>query len=106
MGANSETLDIESQVTHLECLSFSMRKIQAVIHSFQGTSSQEAPFYSALKYQGKPYYYYAIKNVTIPLKSREISIFKIELVSYSHPRINFYLECSKGYVRSLARDIG
>ena len=85
IGASSDSLDKESPVRYSPVKPFSKQEIQQVLHSFVGTITQEAPSYSALKYKGKPLYYYALKK----------PILEIEVC------------CSKGtYIRSLARDIG
>lgn len=107
LGANSDTLDVESKVSYTPTCLFSKAQLQEVLQSFQGAINQETPLYSALKYQGKPAYYYARKKIPIPSKKRIVSIFNISLLFYSHPKINIFVECSKGcYIRSLAADIG
>ena len=107
IGASSDSLDKESPVRYSPVKPFSKQEIQQVLHSFVGTITQEAPSYSALKYKGKPLYYYALKKIAVPKKIKKITIDTIDLISYKHPILEIEVCCSKGtYIRSLARDIG
>ncbi len=107
IGASSDSLDKESEVSYSLVQPFSPQKIKEVLQSFIGTIQQEAPQYSALKYKGKPMYYYALKKITVPKKIKEITIDTIDLINYRHPILEIEVCCSKGtYIRSLARDIG
>jgi tRNA pseudouridine55 synthase len=107
LGAHSDTLDIQSKTTYASVCAFSLSKIQETLKEFQGELQQTAPLYSALKYKGKPQYYYMRKNMTIPPKSRVVTIFGLDLLAYNHPKLKIKVRCSSGcYIRSLARDIG
>ena len=87
--------------------SFFAAKIKQVLRFFIGMIQQEAPSYSALKYKGKPLYYYALKKIAVPKKIKKITIDTIDLIDYRHPILEIEICCSKGtYIRSLARDIG
>ena len=75
--------------------------------AFFGKITQIPPIYSALKYRGKPYYYYARKGMDIPIKKRQVSIYQYQNITYDNGVIQFVVDCSSGtYIRSLARDIG
>ena len=107
IGASSDSLDKESKVTYSPVQSFSQQKIKQVLRFFIGMIQQEAPSYSALKYKGKPLYYYALKKIAVPKKIKKITIDTIDLIDYRHPILEIEICCSKGtYIRSLARDIG
>ena len=107
IGASSDSLDKESPVRYSPVKPFSKQEIQQVLRSFIGNITQEAPSYSALKYKGKPLYYYALKKITVPKKIKSITIDSIDLIDYKHPILEIEVCCSKGtYIRSLARDIG
>lgn len=107
LGADSKTLDTESKISYFPAEHFSFEDINQAINSFQGKQLQIAPLYSALKYKGKPSYYYAQKEISIPTKIREVTINQIKLLNYSHPYVKIEVNCSKGtYIRSLARDLG
>ena len=78
-----------------------------VLSSFIGQSLQIAPFYSALKYKGKPLYKYAREGDLISKPPREINVFSIKDFIFDHDECSFLIHCSKGtYVRSIARDLG
>lgn len=78
-----------------------------IIERFSGVQTQLAPLYSALKYQGKPLYYWARKGISVPRKSREVTIYQLGLETYQHPEVTLTVVCSKGtYIRSLVEDIG
>jgi len=82
------------------------RNLENILNEFLGIQKQTPPKYSALKYNGKPYYEYARAGIEIPIKTREIEIFSIGLVSYINQQITFKVSCSKGtYIRTLGEDI-
>ena len=45
--------------------------------TFEGESKQKAPFFSALKYKGKPLYKHAREGRLIEKEPRDINIYKI-----------------------------
>lgn len=80
-----------------------------LLKRYRGEQIQTAPKYSALKYQGKPLYYWARKGIEVPLKSRPVTIRKLEFRRYdpASKELSFVMECSKGtYVRSLVESLG
>lgn len=84
--------------------------ITAVLaQSFTGKIEQIPPKYSALKYQGKPYYWYARNKKSIPIAKREVTIHSYSKISYCalKKQITCTINCGSGtYIRALARDIG
>jgi tRNA pseudouridine55 synthase len=81
-------------------------KINQVLQSFLGESSQIPPIYSAIKVNGKELYKYAHEGKNIDIKPRNINIYSISLVSYIGNEIVFRCEVSKGtYIRTLGEDI-
>lgn len=84
----------------------SVEEIQEAFHHFTGTQQQTPPIYSAVKVSGKRAYEYARKGESLTLKSREIRISRIELISCDYPLIAFRVSCSSGtYIRSLCQDL-
>ncbi len=82
--------------------------IERVLSSFIGPITQTPPMYSALKYQGKPLYYWARRGIEVPQKSRQIEIKRLIVRDWQPDtaRLVFEVNCSKGtYVRTLAEDI-
>lgn len=112
LGEATDTLDSEGKVIERAGVpNLSQAIIVGVLNQFKGTSSQIPPIYSALKFEGKPLYAWVRQGRVIPddvLKSkvREISISKIQLLSWRPNEIECEVSCSKGtYIRSLACDI-
>ena len=74
---------------------------------FSGTITQTPPKYSAIKINGRKAYELARKNIDFELPSREVNIYKIEIVGIGENTLTIDVDCSKGtYIRSLAVDIG
>ena len=68
---------------------------------------QVPPFFSALKYKGKPLYKYAREGVLIAKSPRKILVTRIESIDFDGKICSFKIYCSKGtYIRSIARDLG
>ncbi len=82
-------------------------QVQTALQRHLGQQQQTPPMHSALKFEGKPLYHYARAGVTIERAARQITIYAIELLSYTAPIIEIDVRCSKGtYIRTLAEDIG
>jgi len=81
--------------------------VRAVLNKFLGEISQIPPIYSAIKVDGKRAYKLAREGKTPEMKSRQITIHDIELVSYEFPNLEIRVQCSSGtYIRTLGEDIG
>ena len=81
-------------------------RVEQVLASFVGDSTQIPPMYSALKHEGRRLYDLARKGITVALDPRPIRIEWIRLEGLDWPRAHFAVRCSKGtYIRSLATDI-
>ena len=108
LGFESSTGDTEGELSKDD--SFNEEKLphnlENILNEFLGVQRQTPPKYSALKYNGKPYYEYARAGIEIPIKTREIEIFSIDLVNFTNQKITFQVSCSKGtYIRTLGEDI-
>tara|TARA_Y100000022_G_scaffold200301_1_gene215214 strand:- start:3065 stop:3961 length:897 start_codon:yes stop_codon:yes gene_type:complete len=108
LGFESSTGDTEGELSKDD--SFDEEKLPSnlenILNEFLGVQRQTPPKYSALKYNGKPYYEYARAGIEIPIKTREIEIFSIDLVNFTNQKITFQVSCSKGtYIRTLGEDI-
>ena len=108
LGFESSTGDTEGELSKDD--SFNEEKLpnnlENILNEFLGIQKQTPPKYSALKYNGKPYYEYARAGIEIPIKTREIEIFSIDLVNFTNQQITFQVSCSKGtYIRTLGEDI-
>lgn len=102
----TDTLDIEGKVLKTDNKIISLEDMQGAIEHFNAlTYMQEVPIYSAVKVNGKKLYDYARNNEDIILPKKEVTIYKLELVSFED-EVKIKCKVSKGtYIRSLIRDI-
>ena len=81
--------------------------VKKELYALKGESLQVPPFFSALKYKGRPLYKYARSGEFISKPARKISILNIENFEFKNKICSFRIQCSKGtYIRSIARDLG
>ena len=120
LGVATDTYDASGRVTQQSDPSgISRAQLDSGLDSFRGEIQQVPPIYSALKHQGKPLYQLARAGVEVELKSRPVSIHKLELIDWQPsspspldsgkraPIVTVEVVCSKGtYIRSLANDLG
>lgn len=102
----TDTLDIEGKVLKTDNKIISLEDMQGAIEHFNGlTYMQEVPIYSAVKVNGKKLYDYARSNEDVILSKKEVTIYKLELVSFED-EVKIKCKVSKGtYIRALIRDI-
>ncbi len=109
-GYETESGDNSTEIIHYEssCLNPPLAKIIQALESFKTEAYyQAAPKYSALKYNGKPLYYWARLGIDVPEKVREVKLWDYEILSYANNLLELKVTVSKGfYVRSLAIDLG
>ena len=114
IGATSETLDPESEVTRDPKVEDGTLVINptCTINGFTGTIEQIPPMYSAIKQKGKKLYELAREGKTVERPARTITIH--EFTQLKDPWIedglmilSLRIRCSSGtYIRALARDLG
>ena len=102
----SDTLDSEGKVLKTNNKIISLEDMNGAIEHFNGlTYMQEVPIYSAVKVNGKKLYDYARSNEDVILPKKEVTIYKLELVSFED-EVKIKCKVSKGtYIRALIRDI-
>jgi tRNA pseudouridine55 synthase len=108
LGVETDTQDLTGQIiaTH-EVENIDPNDVKSCLSKFTGELLQTPPHYSALKYKGKPLYYYARKGIKITKEPRKIEIREMELLSLDNKTMQIRVVCSKGtYIRTLAADIG
>lgn len=107
-GAATDTLDSYGTVLERSDAAVSPEQFAATLPAFVGDILQEAPMYSAIRYEGKRLYELARGGVEVEREPRQVTIHTLRLLGETGPnRFLFELHCSKGtYVRSLCRDIG
>ena len=111
-GASSTTDDLEGEMTPATGPAPDRPRLEATLPDFTGTISQRPPAYSAIKVGGRRAYAVARAGGTVELKTREVVIEKLTVVSWDdsepeRPIAILDVVCSAGtYIRALARDLG
>lgn len=102
----TDTLDSEGKILKTDNKKISLEEMLTAIEHFNGlTYTQEVPIYSAVKVNGKKLYDYARNNEEVILPKKEVSIYKLELISFDD-EVKIKCKVSKGtYIRALIRDI-
>ena len=106
-GIVTDSDDASGNVIKKSKFNLSQNEVKKEVQSFLGVSMQKPPFYSALKYKGKPLYKYARKGEFIKKDARKIEVKRISKISLTKDICSFEIKCTKGtYIRSIARDLG
>ena len=107
LGEKTSTGDLDGEVTETKVVGeLSKEKILEVFASLTGKITQTPPIYSAIKVNGKPLYHYARHGLEVEIKSREVTIYHIKLLSCKDNVIEFEAKVSNGtYIRTLGEDI-
>ena len=108
LGVVTESGDITGKVLEEKPVpAFSASRVHEILSLFMGEIIQTAPAYSSVHYQGRRLYEHARDGVLIKHIPRQVTIYRIELVSHSEKHIECIVECSSGtYIRTLVEDIG
>jgi tRNA pseudouridine55 synthase len=104
-GLETDTLDSEGSIV-AETEVPGLEALERALDQFRGDSMQAPPAYSAIHLQGRRAYELARSGQAPVMEKRPVTIYELELCSYTPPLAEVYVHCSKGaYIRSLARDI-
>jgi tRNA pseudouridine55 synthase len=108
LGEKTATGDSEGEVLVVKDSShITLKDIEKALVNFRGEIQQVPSMYSALKHQGVPLYKLARAGKTVERKTRIVSIYELNLISFENPFLELDIHCSKGtYVRTLADDLG
>jgi len=107
LSYQTDTLDCEGEVTAKFDGEVGREQLEQVLPEFRGSIEQIPPVYSAIRIDGKRAHDMARKGLDVEMKSRTVTIHKLELISFEFPIVTLEISSSKGtYIRSLARDIG
>lgn len=80
--------------------------VEAVLASFVGERMQKPPPYSAVKFNGKPLYWYARRGETVEVPARQITINALELLELGPDSVRIVITCSRGtYARVIADEV-
>jgi tRNA pseudouridine55 synthase len=105
-GEFRDTDDVEGKVEESSAARPSTAELIEILPQFTGKIQQTPSRFSAIKINGQRAYDLAREGKAFEMKSREIEIFSIKLLSNNEEFCELEIECSKGtYVRSLAREI-
>lgn len=108
LGIETDTQDAQGEIIRRsDDVSCETSHIRQAVDRFRGEIHQTPPMYSAIKHNGVPLYRLARKGVTVPRRSRSVTVFEIEILSVNMPYIRLRVVCSPGtYIRTLCSDIG
>ena len=107
LGVTTDTLDITGEVLSESSVSVSDEQLNEALRRFICNYDQIPPMYSAIKKDGVRLYDLARQGQEIEREPRNVTIFKIDLISRDGNDFVIDVHCSKGtYIRSLADDIG
>jgi tRNA pseudouridine55 synthase len=107
LGYISSTGDADGEISVAGDVNLTSKQIKLALQDLTGKILQTPPMYSALKHQGKPLYSYARKGIEIERKSREITIYDLQVVAFEENNMDIMVKCSTGtYIRTLAEDLG
>ncbi|MGL4976740.1 MAG: tRNA pseudouridine synthase B, partial [Cetobacterium sp.] len=107
-GFKTDTYDTEGKVLdRTENFNISNETFKEVLDTFKGDIKQVPPMYSAIKVDGKKLYELAREGVEIERKARDVSITKLDVLSFDGVKARINCTVSKGtYIRSLIYDLG
>jgi tRNA pseudouridine55 synthase len=108
LGVTTDTYDIEGKVlTEATPEKYEYSIVENLFKKYTGKITQQVPLYSSKKIHRKPLYKLVRQGIQVEAPEKEVEIFSIKLLDYSHPYVDIHVTCSKGtYIRSLANDFG
>ncbi|OGQ96836.1 MAG: tRNA pseudouridine(55) synthase TruB [Deltaproteobacteria bacterium RIFOXYD12_FULL_57_12] len=108
LGVETDTQDLEGTIVATRPVPlFDRATVARCLAGFVGEQLQTPPRFSALKYQGKPLYYYARRGVEVSKEPRRVVISRIDCLDLGPDTLTIRVACGKGtYIRALAQDIG
>lgn len=105
-GSETSTLDPEGEIVKEGPIPTLAQIEQVIANEFQGPIQQTPPHYSAIHIDGKRAHALARSGQDFEVPSRQVTIYKTEILDWKAPFLTLAVHCSKGtYIRSLARDI-
>ncbi|MBK4765150.1 MAG: tRNA pseudouridine(55) synthase TruB [Pantoea sp. Brub] len=107
LGQKTNTLDADGVLLNIKPINFNKKELNIALESFKGDSLQIPPMFSALKYKGRPLYFYARQGINIKRKPRLISIYELKFIRWQYDELELEIHCSKGvYIRTIIDDLG
>ena len=107
-GTSTDSYDAAGSVLERRDTSALCRsQVETSLAAYVGELLQKPPLFSAVKYRGKPLYYYARRGISAVALPRRVTVSRISLLAWEPPVALVEVECSRGtYIRSLAHDVG
>ena len=108
LGVTTTTDDAEGEVIETRRVpTIDQGALEAAMQALRGRIAQTAPVYSALKQGGVPLYKRARRGEDVEAPTREVDVFRFDVVDRSEDTLRLHVECGSGtYIRSLVRDLG
>ena len=108
LGEETDTQDATGTViSSSQPVSCTPDTLKKVMQSFEGSSQQLPPVYSALKHRGVALYKLARRGQPVQKPARRIQIHRMIIREIDVPFVHFEVWCSAGtYIRTLCADIG
>jgi tRNA pseudouridine55 synthase len=108
LGMTTDTLDMDGvKLTDVTVPVLEEEAIRETLDRFRGRIIQKIPIYSSKKIEGQPLYKLARKGVVVDTPTKEVEVYDIRFLGYSHPYVDIEVSCSKGtYIRVIAHDFG
>jgi tRNA pseudouridine55 synthase len=108
LGVTTDSQDAEGEkLSEKPVPALTQDQVKEVFHQFEGDILQIPPMVSAKKIGGVPLYKLARKGVEVERKPRLIHIYRIDILRFALPEVDFRVMCTKGtYIRTLCYDTG
>ncbi|WP_210397048.1 tRNA pseudouridine(55) synthase TruB [Motiliproteus sediminis] len=109
LGIRTDSSDADGAVVEEKpVVGVTAERVRELLASeFSGEITQVPSIYSALKHNGQPLYKLARKGIEVEVKSRRVTIHRIELLDFRGDELDIEVFCSKGtYIRSIVEDLG
>jgi tRNA pseudouridine55 synthase len=82
-------------------------EVRRALRNGEGEIAQVPPAFSAIQVAGRRAYKAALAGAPLELSPRLVTAFRLELIRYEPPELDFTATVSSGYyIRALARDLG
>ena len=97
LGITTDTLDMEgTRLTEVEAPVFDAATIVEALSRFNGKIVQKIPVYSSKKIEGKPLYKWVRQGVVIDTPTKEVEIFDMHFIGYTHPYVDVEVSLFEG----------
>ncbi len=109
LGCSTDTQDITGAILAESDKKVTREELLSALEGFKGEIDQLPPMYSAVKVEGKRLYDLARQGITVERKTRKITVYSIELISFDEDTQSGVVDitCSKGtYIRTIINDLG